>query len=84
MCQASDKINNLHLDFQVKNFLESEKKEYFTDCVTYKKGTTIIEESQQLKFALRLAENGVKVKISEHPIVVEKLKEIYGDLFEYE
>jgi len=83
MCLASNAINEKHLDFQVKQFISSGEKEFFTDSITYKKGTIILEESQQLKFAVRLAELGIKVTIKETPEVVKQLQELYGDLFIY-
>ncbi len=83
MCIASTQINEKHLNFQVEQFLQSGNTEYHTDTVTYKKGTVILEESQQLEFAKRLAENGVIVKISESEAVIKQLKELYGDLFIY-
>ena len=84
MCVASNESNNSHLDFQVLRFMATKPKEYVTDCVTYKKGTLILEESQQLAFALELANRGVKVIVKETPEVVSILKEKYGDLFTYE
>jgi len=83
MCSASSAINDLHLDFQVQQFINSGKKTYITDCVTYKPGTVILEESQQLKYAVELAKQGVEVIIKEEPRVVSELKETYGDLFRY-
>jgi len=83
MCEASNSINKKHLQNQIDNFIASGKKTYHTDSVTYKKGTVILEESQQLLFALELAKRGVEVTIEEHPDVVQVLKEKYGDLFIY-
>jgi len=51
--------------------------------VTYKKGTIILEESQQLRFAHALAKNGIKVTICESEEVIKILKELYGDIFNY-
>jgi len=84
MCVASNDINNKHLDYQVNKYLDLGIKEYYTDSVTYKKGTIILEESQQLEFAKRLAMHGVKVTIKESDAVVKKLKQNYGDLFIYD
>ena len=84
LCEASIAINNKHLENQVNDFIESGETEYSTDTVTYKRGTTILEESQQLKFASELAKKGIKVTIKEHPDVVEILKKEYGELFNYE
>ncbi len=83
MCDASNEINDLHLEYQVDSYVNSGKKEYHTDTVTYKKGTVILEESQQLKFAVELANRGIKVTIQESEEVVNKLKNIYGELFTY-
>lgn len=84
LCVASNDINKKHLDFQVKQFLDSEKTQYITNSVAYKPGTVILEESQQLEYAKRLAEAGIRVTIKESPPVVKKLKKLYGDLFHYE
>jgi nucleotide sugar dehydrogenase len=84
MCTASNESNKSHLRFQVEDFLESGQDEYHTDSVTYKKGTVILEESQQLKFAVALAKRGIKVTIKESEKVMAELKERFGDLFVYE
>jgi UDPglucose 6-dehydrogenase len=84
MCIASDMANKKHLDFQVQRFLESGKREYHTDSVTYKKGTVILEEAQQLKFAVKLAKAGIKVTVKESDEVKRQLKKQHGDLFTYE
>ena len=84
MCSASNNANRNHLEFQVNQFIESGQKKYITNCVTYKPGTTILEESQQLKFAVELAKRGIEVVVNESEPVVNQLKEIYGDLFIYE
>jgi UDP-glucose 6-dehydrogenase len=83
MCEASTKINDRHLDFQIEQFLSSGQTEYITDSITYKKGTVILEESQQLKFAYKLALSGIKVTIEESQEVIQNLKNIYGELFTY-
>jgi len=83
ICMASNSINRAHLFFQVQQFLSTGRKEYTTNSVTYKKGTTILEESQQLEFAYALAKNGIKVTINESDAVTRQLKKIYGDLFVY-
>ena len=86
LCIASNSINDKHLDFQYQQYAaEYDVSEtIFFDSVTYKPGTNIIEESQQLKLAVRLARNGRDVVISDSPEVQEIVKEKYGDLFRYE
>lgn len=79
------KANKNHVDFQVDQFIKNndKTKPVIIDSVTYKKGTIIIEESQQLLFAVKLAKNGYKVVINECPDIVKQVKELYGDLFSY-
>ena len=84
---ASDDSNALHLSFQVEKFIDENPKDtpvVITD-VTYKPGTSIIEESQQLKFAVRLAQAGYKVTIRERREVIEKINKQYAQIpFRYE
>jgi nucleotide sugar dehydrogenase len=81
LCVASNTINEKHLDFQVETFLQTGQKKYETDSVTYKKGTVILEESQQLKYAEALAKNGIEVDIVESEAVVKELENSHPDLF---
>lgn len=82
---ATDDMNQLHLEFQIQEFMKSNPidKPVFLDTVTYKPDTVIIEESQQLAFAVGLAFAGYKVVITESQPVISELQEKYGDLFEY-
>jgi len=84
--KATDQVNQRHLDFQVEETLAQHPENEVIELhqVTYKPGTTILEESQQLALAVRLAEVGRRVRIIEHPVVVADLKSRFGDLFEYQ
>jgi len=87
--EAVMRTNNNHLDFQLEQFIESHRdwdknKPIIFNSITYKSGTIIIEESQQLAYAVHIAKIGYKVVIKEHPKVIEQVKEIFGDLFVYE
>lgn len=85
MIIAAEEINKNHLKFQLNEFFKSNSKEKLIifDSITYKPGVIIIEESQQLLYAVEIARNGYKVIIKERPDVIKQVKEIYGDLFEY-
>lgn len=83
MCAASNDINEKHLTFQVQQFLQSGQTEYYTDTVTYKKGTIILEESQQLRFAQALSLAGIDVTIEEDSRVIDALQSEYGAMFTY-
>jgi nucleotide sugar dehydrogenase len=78
--------NRKHLEFQVESYLEKNPRPAVVviEDITYKKGTNIIEESQQLLFAVELANRGYNVILKESEDVIEQVKAIYGDLFEYE
>ena len=83
---ATDQINNLHLQFQIEQFIENNNASDVVtiDTVTYKPGTVILEESQQLAFAVAIARAGFKVLIKETSPVVEQLQKEFGSLFQYE
>lgn len=88
---ATDEINEQHLDFQVKEFLENHDKDekvvfpgehvdYDGDgvevcSVTYKPGVAILRESQQLEFAKRLAGEGYDVEVHDDKRTIENLKD---------
>jgi len=84
---ATDLSNKLHLEEQVK-FFEKENldktKMVIFDTVTYKPESDLLVESQQLAFAVLLAEKGYKVLIRERESVIKQLKKQYQDLFLYE
>ncbi len=83
--QASDMANDQHLDFQLQQFkkINDKREKIIFKDVTYKIGTTIIEESQKLKLAILLAHSGYKIVIKDNPKTISQIKKIYGDLFEY-
>ena len=76
-----DAFNDEHSDFLADTLCEKHKNKkvpfYFPNGITYKKGTDIIEESQQYKLFKELLTRGYKVIVMELPEVVERL---YDDL----
>ncbi|HWB64501.1 MAG TPA: nucleotide sugar dehydrogenase [Chitinophagales bacterium] len=84
--EATDKMNSTHLQFQVSQYLElyGENETIVFNEVTYKPGTVILEESQQLALALKLAQAGRKVLVKEKPAVIDELKRRYAHVFMYE
>lgn len=71
--KATDEMNHKHLQYQVEEFVSNNPDKNKTvefDYITYKKESTLIEESQQLKFALKLKELGYKIKILDQRIEV--------------
>lgn len=81
---ASDEYNNIHLDYQLEHFLKTNQKDVIQiHGVSYKKDSIIIEESQQLKFAVELVKKGFKVIINDRLEVIEQVKKLHGNLFEY-
>ena len=83
---ATQQFNKIHLKYQVENFLNSNKdfsKPIKIKGVTYKPGVDILEESQQLLYALELSNKGYKVIIEDLASVCSEVKKLYGDKFVY-
>jgi len=78
--KATDEMNKKHLQYQIDDFIKEHpnKEEIIQiDFVTYKKDSILIEESQQLKFALKLKELGYKIKIlDQRKEVLTQIKDI--------
>lgn len=89
--RATDASNRLHLLEQVRMFdsvfgSQKKTKTIVMDRgdVCYKKGSTIIEESQQLQYAAAIAALGYKVIIRDCKEVLDQVKAIHGSIFQYE
>jgi nucleotide sugar dehydrogenase len=82
--KASDESNKLHLQYQVQSIIDSGIKEITFDYVTYKPESVLLEESQQLLVALKLAEAGIKVSIIERTEIIRELQQKYGNIFSYQ
>jgi UDP-glucose 6-dehydrogenase len=86
LIKSIQNFNKYHLDFMIDDFINKnpdKNKDYVFDSLTYKKGTVILEESQQLLFVVELANRGYKIIIKEHPEVIKEIKEEYSNLFKY-
>lgn len=84
LSRATDLVNNGHLDFQFGRLMAQPDPEVYFEDVAYKKNSDILEESQQLKLAIRLAQNGKKVRIGNSELVREKLETDYPGLFVFD
>lgn len=78
--KATDEMNEKHLQYQIEDFVKqnpNKEKTIKIDFVTYKKDSILLEESQQLKFALKLKELGYKIEIlDQREEVLNQLKNI--------
>jgi UDP-glucose 6-dehydrogenase len=78
--KATDEMNEKHLQYQVEDFIRNNPditKTIEIDFVTYKKESTLLEESQQLKFALALKGLGYNINIlDQREEVINQLKNI--------
>ncbi len=76
-----DAFNDEHSDFLADYLIERNPNKkrpfYFEEGITYKKGTDILEESQQYRLFKELLKRGYKCIAMELPEVVEK---VYNDL----
>lgn len=84
--QATDQVNQDHFQFQLNQFLkESEATNTVViEGVAYKKGTTQLTESQQLKLAVALAQAGRVVTIIDSEEVIRQVQERYPGMFKFE
>ena len=82
LCDTTDNLNHQHLLYQYNELKDSKEPIEFI-YITYKDESDILEESQKLKLAIKLADNGCQVIIKERDYVIEKLKESYDNLFTY-
>ncbi|MBE15874.1 MAG: hypothetical protein CL867_06460 [Cytophagaceae bacterium] len=86
LSQATDASNGLHLDFQFEEFMRHhaiDEQVVFED-LAYKKHSDIIEESQKLALATRVAQAGYDVILRDNKEVLSQIKALYGSLFTYE
>lgn len=76
--KSTDIMNEKHLEYQIEDFIKQNPNKDFEvkiPYVTYKKESTLIEESQQLKFAVLLKNKGYKVCIGDkREEVLEQIK----------
>jgi len=79
ICKITDRNNYNHLLFQFDE-LKSSKEPIEFRYITYKDTSDIIEESQKLKLALMLADNGNEIIIYERKEIIEKIKDKYKKL----
>jgi UDPglucose 6-dehydrogenase len=81
---TTDTSNKLHVE-NVADYVTAQNVgglPYYFDSVVYKKGTTILEESQQLLLADTLASRGAKVIIHDLPEVLSALEKTHAGKFE--
>jgi nucleotide sugar dehydrogenase len=78
--KATDEMNEKHLQYQIEDFVKNNPdKDQVVDIdyVTYKKESTMLEESQQLKYAVKLKELGYKIQLLDNRLeVLNQLKNI--------
>jgi nucleotide sugar dehydrogenase len=82
---VTDEINNQHATFLCDYYekMNSDKKPFYFDYITYKKGTDILTESQQYRLCIDLLDRGNRVYILNDsrvtPQVCDYLLDNYGE-----
>jgi nucleotide sugar dehydrogenase len=79
ICNIIDKNNKNHLSYQFDELKNKTDPIEFT-YITYKDSSDIIEESQKLLLAIKLADYGKEVIIYERPEIINILKDKYPNL----
>lgn len=78
--KATDEMNKKHLEYQIEDFVKkhpNKNQVVEIEYVTYKKDSVLLEESQQLKFAVKLKELGYNIKLLDtRKDVLNQLKNI--------
>lgn len=84
LSEATDLVNNNHYNFQLNQYLANFPKdqEIVFDGVAYKKGTSQITESQQLRLAVGLALAGRSVRIIDSQEVLDQVEALHPNLFQ--
>ncbi len=88
--ETTDNFNDAHAKFLYEYVVSRNYKNlpYYFDYVSYKKGTDIIEESQQYRLCIDLLENGCEVYINDVDALINKIKaplyEKYYDRVKFE
>ena len=83
LSEATDEVNKKHLAFQLNQLLQKHPKGSIVtfDGVSYKKGSSLLDESQQLALALQLVQEGRKVEITDSKTVIDQLEHLYPGVF---
>lgn len=82
---VTDEINNQHAKFVCDYFekMNSNRKPFYFDSITYKKGTDILTESQQYRLCLDLLDRGYTVYVHNDKKVTDQIYDYmttsYGD-----
>lgn len=84
LAEATVRVNEEHLYFQLKNEIKDESEQHVFEYVSYKPGTDILVESQQLKLAVELVKKGKKVIIKNSALIKNQLENDFPGFFEFE
>jgi UDPglucose 6-dehydrogenase len=84
--EATDEVNKRHLAFQLEQYLNEypEGATITFDGISYKKGSNLLDESQQLALALALKKQKRIILIREQKEVIASLEKLYPNLFIFE
>jgi len=81
--RATDIANAQHADFMAQKFCQTGECTFEDVCYKPNCPVPIIEESQKLVVAKKMAERGVKVTIVDRENIIALVQKEYGDIFNY-
>jgi len=86
IAMATDEYNKYHAKVMAADMLNLKQSQYIFEGVTFKPDcpVPIIEESQKLEVAKKLAEKGAKVVIRDREDVIKAVQREFGHIFKYE
>lgn len=83
--KATNEMNEQHVEFMAKKYLDQNKDEYIFEYIAYKQPCTvpITEESAKMKVAVKLAQAGKRVILRDYPQILEDAKRTWGSQAEF-
>lgn len=86
--ESTDQVNRRHIEFlltKIRGIQERDprKREFLFKHLSYKPGTTILEESQSLKLALECNRHGYKVNVDESDEMRVAIEKLYPNVFHF-
>jgi nucleotide sugar dehydrogenase len=84
--QATDTANREHAQHMADRLLSEDRELYIFNDVAYKDrcAVPIIEESQKLAVAAKLADTGKRICIADTEAIINEVQRVFGTAFEYQ
>jgi len=84
--ETTDLVNSQHAEYMAQELTNKDLSDYVFENVAYKENCPVpmIDASQKLVVAKKLVERGKSVTIRDFEPIIERVREKFGDIFNYE